>query len=95
MILGYKHYADDVVEKFVQKSIENGIDIEPYISVHYNGACIQEIVKGLESKVDVSIYAKECYSWQQMREIRRGLKNRVNTDFYSNVLFKNQCDFNG
>jgi len=26
-ILGYKHYADDVVEKFVQKSLENGIDI--------------------------------------------------------------------
>ena len=26
-ILGYRHYADDVVEKFVQKSIQNGIDI--------------------------------------------------------------------
>jgi oxaloacetate decarboxylase alpha subunit len=26
-ILGYKHYPDDIVEKFVQKSIENGIDI--------------------------------------------------------------------
>jgi len=26
-ILGYKHYADDVVEFFVQKSIDNGIDI--------------------------------------------------------------------
>ena len=26
-ILGYRHYADDVVEKFVEKSIENGIDI--------------------------------------------------------------------
>ncbi len=26
-LLGYKHYADDVVELFVQKSIENGIDI--------------------------------------------------------------------
>ncbi len=26
-ILGYKHYADDVVERFVKKSIENGIDI--------------------------------------------------------------------
>ena len=26
-ILGYKHYADDVVELFVKKSIENGIDI--------------------------------------------------------------------
>ena len=26
-LLGYKHYADDVVEYFVQKSIENGINI--------------------------------------------------------------------
>ena len=26
-ILGYSHYADDVVEYFVQKSIANGIDI--------------------------------------------------------------------
>ena len=26
-ILGYRHYSDDVVEYFVRKSIENGIDI--------------------------------------------------------------------
>ena len=26
-LLGYKHYSDDVVELFVKKSIENGIDI--------------------------------------------------------------------
>jgi oxaloacetate decarboxylase alpha subunit len=26
-ILGYKHYADDVVEQFCKKSIENGVDI--------------------------------------------------------------------
>lgn len=26
-ILGYKHYADDVVEAFCRKSIENGIDV--------------------------------------------------------------------
>lgn len=26
-LVGYRHYADDVVEKFVQKSVENGIDI--------------------------------------------------------------------
>lgn len=26
-ILGYKHYADDVVEEFVKKSVSNGIDI--------------------------------------------------------------------
>ena len=26
-LLGYKHYADDVVESFVKKSLENGIDV--------------------------------------------------------------------
>lgn len=26
-ILGYKHYADDVVDEFVKKSVENGIDV--------------------------------------------------------------------
>lgn len=26
-LLGYRHYADDVVESFIQKSIENGIDV--------------------------------------------------------------------
>ena len=26
-LLGYKHYADDVVEEFVKKSISNGIDV--------------------------------------------------------------------
>ena len=25
--MGYRHYADDIVEYFVQKSIANGIDI--------------------------------------------------------------------
>ena len=26
-LLGYKHYADDVVDEFVKRSIDNGIDI--------------------------------------------------------------------
>jgi oxaloacetate decarboxylase alpha subunit len=26
-LLGYRHYADDVVDKFIEKSLENGIDI--------------------------------------------------------------------
>ena len=26
-MLGYRHYADDVVEYFVQKSVANGIDV--------------------------------------------------------------------
>ena len=30
-LLGYKHYADDVVEAFCAKSIENGIDVSPRV----------------------------------------------------------------
>ncbi len=26
-LVGYKHYSDDIVEKFVEKSVENGVDI--------------------------------------------------------------------
>ena len=26
-LLGYRHYADDIVDKFVEKSIKNGIDV--------------------------------------------------------------------
>ena len=26
-LLGYKHYADDVVDEFVEKSIKNGVDV--------------------------------------------------------------------
>lgn len=26
-LIGYRHYADDIVDKFVQKAVENGIDI--------------------------------------------------------------------
>ncbi len=26
-LVGYKHYSDDIVEKFVEKSVKNGVDI--------------------------------------------------------------------
>ena len=26
-LLGYKHYSDDVVKKFVERSKENGVDV--------------------------------------------------------------------
>ena len=36
-ILGYKHYADDVVDEFCAKSIENGIDIIRYAMQAHDG----------------------------------------------------------
>ena len=35
-ILGYRHYSDELVEKFVEKSLENGIDMQDPFSWHEN-----------------------------------------------------------
>lgn len=47
-ILGYRHYADDVVEYFVQKSIANGIDIIRIFD------CLNDI-RNLETAVKAAI----------------------------------------
>lgn len=50
-ILGYRHYADDVVEYFVQKSIANGIDIIRIFD------CLNDI-RNLETAVKAAIKEK-------------------------------------
>lgn len=50
-ILGYRHYADDVVEYFVQKSIANGIDIIRIFD------CFNDI-RNLETAVKAAIKEK-------------------------------------
>lgn len=50
-ILGYRHYADDVVEYFVQKSIANGIDIIRIFD------CLNDM-RNLETAVKASIKEK-------------------------------------
>ena len=50
-ILGYRHYADDVVEYFVQKSIANGIDIIRIFD------CLNDI-RNLECAVKAAIKEK-------------------------------------
>lgn len=50
-ILGYRHYADDVVEYFVQKSIANGIDIVRIFD------CLNDI-RNLETAVKATVKEK-------------------------------------
>ena len=50
-ILGYRHYADDVVEYFVQKSIANGIDIIRIFD------CLNDL-RNLKAAVDATIKIK-------------------------------------
>ena len=44
-ILGYKHYADDVVDMFVKKSIENGIDIIRIFAALHDLRNLEQAVK--------------------------------------------------
>ncbi|SQC19148.1 oxaloacetate decarboxylase [Klebsiella pneumoniae] len=33
-LLGYRHYADDVVERFVERAVKNGMDVFPRLRCH-------------------------------------------------------------
>lgn len=47
-ILGYKHYADDVVDMFVKKSIENGIDVIRIFDALNDPRNLEQAVKSCE-----------------------------------------------
>ncbi len=49
-LLGYKHYADDVVEAFVRKSIENGIDIIRIFDALNDGRNLETAVKATKAE---------------------------------------------
>lgn len=47
-LLGYRHYADDVVDKFIEKSIENGIDIIRVFDALNDSRNMQACVKAVK-----------------------------------------------
>ena len=60
-LLGYKHYADDVVEEFIKKSIENGIDIIRCFDALNDLRNLEKTVKSIKKykgQAEVSI----CYT---------------------------------
>ena len=62
-ILGYNHYADDVVEYFVQKSIANGIDIIRIFD------CLNDI-RNLETAVKATKKGKRTCSDRTVLHLR-------------------------
>ena len=50
-LLGYKHYADDVVDLFVKKSIENGID-----------GCIRYATRAWHFRKGCNFYRVQAYT---------------------------------
>lgn len=47
-LLGYRHYADDVVDKFIEKTIENGIDIIRVFDALNDSRNMQACVKAVK-----------------------------------------------
>lgn len=47
-LLGYKHYADDVVDKFIEKSIKNGIDIIRVFDALNDTRNLQQAIKSIK-----------------------------------------------
>jgi len=48
-ILGYKHYADDAVEAFCQKSIENGIDVVRVFDALNDTRNLEKAIKSIKT----------------------------------------------
>ncbi len=60
-ILGYRHYADDVVEYFVQKSIANGIDIIRIFDALNDARNLETAIKAA-IKENGHVQAAICYT---------------------------------
>ncbi|MFV0520044.1 MAG: oxaloacetate decarboxylase subunit alpha [Lachnospirales bacterium] len=59
-LLGYRHYADDIVDEFIKKSIENGIDI---IRVFDALNDFRNIEKSIEAILKYNGHAQGCIAY--------------------------------
>ncbi len=82
-ILGYRHYADDIVEYFVQKSIANGVDIlrifdalndvrnlECAIKVMYRLQFVTQQVNSIQTKSSLK-WLSNLKKWVQTQSVSR------------------------
>ena len=60
-LLGYKHYADDIVDEFIKKSIENGIDIVRCFDALNDIRNLEQTVKSIK-KYNGHAQISICYS---------------------------------
>lgn len=60
-LVGYKHYSDDVVEKFVEKSAENGVDIFRIFDA-LNDLRNMELSIKVAKRLDAHVQGAICYT---------------------------------
>lgn len=64
-LLGYKHYHDDVVEKFVELSIKNGIDVIRIFDALNDFRNIQTALEATKKYATAKTVASGCISYTQ------------------------------
>ncbi len=79
-ILGYRHYADDVVEYFVQKSIANGIDIIRIFDALNDLRNLETSVKackkeGGHAQIALSYTLGEAYTLEYWKNIAKRIED--------------------
>ncbi len=60
-LLGYRHYADDIVDKFIEKAIENGIDIIRVFDALNDSRNMEACVKAVK-KYNGHVQLTICYT---------------------------------
>ena len=79
-ILGYRHYADDVVEYFVQKSIANGIDIMRIFDAFNDLRNLETAVRatkkeGAHAQIAVSYTLGDAYTLDYWTDLVRRIRD--------------------
>ena len=72
-VLGYRHYADDVVEYFVQKSIANGIDILRIFDALNDVRNLETAIKAAQ-KEQGHVQATVCYTISPVHNVESFVK---------------------
>ena len=78
-ILGYRHYADDVVEYFVQKSIANGIDIIRIFDCLNDLRNLETAVKAANkekghAQIALSYTLGDAYTFDYWKKMAKGIE---------------------
>lgn len=79
-ILGYKHYADDVVDAFVKKSIENGIDVIRVFDALNDTRNMEQAMKSIQKykgicEAAISYTVSPVHSEEYFIELAKKLEN--------------------
>lgn len=77
-LLGYRHYADDIVDKFVEKAIANGIDIirvfDALNDIRNMEACVKAIKKyGGHAQLTICYTISPVHTIQYYKELTKKL----------------------